>query len=152
MINSVTRVILVSGVPKRVLAEMGTAKAMDEIPRCVANPESIKLPSAPESINAETWKVAPPTRTEARYSEWPVDGSRVEVMHTMCSPLRDYRPAMGHVAAICPPHRSTGTADWPGDGVAPPPSDVLLRPAWAPPPERRGIETVSHKQSLTWRP
>ncbi len=56
---------------------MGSVRATDEIPKRVANPKFIKLPSAPESINAETLKAAPPTRTEARNSARPPDGSRV---------------------------------------------------------------------------
>ncbi len=101
----VTWVIFVSKVPQSVLAEMGSVRATDEIPKRVANPKSIKWPSAPESINVETRKAAPPTLTEARNSARPPDGSRVEVMLTMCSPLRgerDERPTTGHAAATCP--------------------------------------------------
>ncbi len=52
-------VILVKGVPHRVLAEMGSARGETGMPHSLASSMSMKSPSAPESMSAATVWVIP---------------------------------------------------------------------------------------------
>ncbi len=69
-------VILVRGVPQRVLAEKDLAREKTGILQCLASSMSMKSPSAPESISATTMWVSP----------------LIEAPPSLCPTLSRYRP------------------------------------------------------------